>query len=59
MALSSKANHFEIAYVEQCPTHGLGCLAQAFWKTKLFLISCFAVCILKRKKFKVDGDTCF
>lgn len=57
MALGFKANRLEIAYVEQCPTHGLGFLA--FWKTKIFVISCFAVCILKRRKFKVDGDMCF
>lgn len=56
MALNSKSSHHEIAYVEQCPTHVLGFLSQAFWKTKIFLISCFAVCILKRRKLKLDGD---
>lgn len=39
--------------------HVLGFLSQVFWKTKIFLISCFAVCILKRKKSKADGDMCF
>lgn len=55
MALSSKAKHLEIAYVEQSPTHVLGFLAQAFWKRKIFPINCFAVCIFKRRKFEVKG----
>lgn len=58
MALSSKAKHLEIANVEQSPTHVLGFLAQAFWKRKIFPISCFAVCIFKRKKFEVKGEMC-
>lgn len=56
MVLNSESSHHETAYVEQCPAQCSCFLSQAFWKTKIFLISWFVVCILKRRKFKIDGD---